>query len=241
MTDESNLQKDSWDSVSEQPSCLICSMTFPNKVKLDRHVKYSDMHAKMVEKLEKAEQGGEQEMIEEEKPKLVQVEGQHYKLLYSGTKKFWRTRDTIDLHIYIHMLCHVIEVIPFDVERHKELNRSYLEHFILLSTIEKDAQQRVEERKESLKAAKAKDKHNKEILPSEKIMMEEAKRQVLVTHILDRMQILAGPPKQLVYTPITIQDIPSLANDSGGVQKPALLAEPPTVRMFKLFLASVIH
>ena len=50
--------KDSWDSVSAQPSCVICSMTFLNQSKLDRHVKYSSMHATAVKKLEAAKNGG---------------------------------------------------------------------------------------------------------------------------------------------------------------------------------------
>ena len=50
--------QDSWDSVSAQPSCVICSMTFPSQSKLDRHIKYSSMHADAVKKLEAAKNGG---------------------------------------------------------------------------------------------------------------------------------------------------------------------------------------
>ena len=135
---------------------------------------------------------------------IEQKEGEHYKQLYSGTKFFWRTKDNIDINIYLHMLSDAIEVIPFDVERHKELNRSYLSNFILLSQIEKDAQSSVEERKMKLIELKKADKFNKDVLPPDEVMLEEAKRQVLVTHILDRLQIQAGPPKQLTYVPNSI-------------------------------------
>ena len=50
--------KDTWDSVTTQPTCVICSMTFPNQSKLDRHVKYSSMHANAVKKLEAAKNEG---------------------------------------------------------------------------------------------------------------------------------------------------------------------------------------
>ena len=59
MMEELSIQnKDSWDSVTAQPSCLICGMTFPSQTKLDRHVKYSSMHADAVKKLEAAKNGG---------------------------------------------------------------------------------------------------------------------------------------------------------------------------------------
>lgn len=223
--------KDSWDSVSEQPVCLICSMTFPSQTKLDRHVKYSSMHATALKKQEIANAEPTEEQPEAKR--VEQVEGHDYKLLYSGTKFFWRTKDNIDIHIYLHNLSNCVEVIPFDVERHKELNRSYLEHFILLSAIEQDAVEKVEERKEKLKQAKKKDKNNKEVLPSDDVLLEEAKRVVLVSHLLDRLQIQAGPPKQLVYVTNSFDHVAASSNAITGemhvVQKPALLEEPPSI------------
>lgn len=50
--------QDSWDSVSAQPSCVICRMTFPSQSKLDRHIKYSSMHADAVKQLEGAKNEG---------------------------------------------------------------------------------------------------------------------------------------------------------------------------------------
>ena len=65
--------------------------------------------------------------LQEVKKELAkQIEGEHYKLLYAGSKMFWRTKDNIDLHIYLHVVPDCIEVIPFDIDRHKELDRLYL-------------------------------------------------------------------------------------------------------------------
>lgn len=47
--------KDTWDSVVEQPSCLICQVNFASELKLDRHVKYSDLHLRTVQKLKEKE------------------------------------------------------------------------------------------------------------------------------------------------------------------------------------------
>lgn len=165
---------------------------------------------------------------------IKQKEGEHYKQLYSGTKFFWRTKDNIDIHIYLHAICDTVEVIPFDVERHKELNRSYLSHFILLSYIEKDAHNSVEDRKKKLIEEKKADKFNKTVLPPDEVMLEEAKRMVLVTHILDRLQIQTGPPKQLTYVPNSISHNPAASNmllacDTNVVEKPALLTDIPSI------------
>lgn len=168
-------------------------------------------------------------------PEIIkQKEGEHYKLLYSGAKFFWRTKDNIDIHVYLHLLCDTIEVIPFDVERHKELNRSYLSNFILLSHIEKDAQNSVEDRKQKLILQKKSDKFNKTVLPPDEVMLEEAKRVVLVSHILDRLQIQVGPPKQLTYVPNSISHNPAASNallvgETNAMEKPILLTDIPSI------------
>lgn len=89
---------DSWDSVTTQPFCTVCQMAFKSQAFLDRHVKYSDLHTKNVKKAQ-----GIVDPIPEEKVVEVpatspvkqaelpdhqflakQVEGVHFKLLYSG-------------------------------------------------------------------------------------------------------------------------------------------------------------
>ena len=122
---------------------------------MERHVKYSGMiynptnilnfdlftminprvrtsievHMKNVQKMKDRENKVSEpvESLEEVEKKLTQqIEGEHYRLLYSGSKMFWRTKDNIDLHIYLHVIPDCIEVVPFDIERHKELGRIYL-------------------------------------------------------------------------------------------------------------------
>lgn len=140
-------------------------------------------------------------LAEVEKKMEQQVEGEHYKQLYAGSKMFWRTKDNIDLHIYLHVIPDCIEVVPFDIERHKELDRLYLgksiysipssslsvtsklfmciffiEHYILLNVLESEALRKVEARKEELRELKKKDRLNSEVLPSDEIMLQEAKR-----------------------------------------------------------------
>ena len=65
----------------------------------------------------------------------AQEEGTHYRLLYSGAKLFWRTSTNIDLDIYIHVIAHCVEIIPFDSIKAKELNRIYLDYTKALESI----------------------------------------------------------------------------------------------------------
>jgi hypothetical protein len=116
---------DVWDSVTEQPYCKVCSMAFKSVAFLDRHVKYSVLHAKSVGAAS----------IPFEKP---YEEGTDYKLIYSGCKFFWRTREEVELFMYLHVDSQAIEVIAFDLLNSslRELPRIYLSHPIIVSLAE---------------------------------------------------------------------------------------------------------
>jgi hypothetical protein len=128
---------DSWDSVTQQPYCKICCMAFKSDNFLERHVKFSDLHATNVKKL-KGELNPAPIPVEPVKlaPLVKQIEGEHYKLLYTGSKFFWRTQDTIDIHIYLHILPNCLEVISYDTIKSKETNRIYLDYGRLMEIIQ---------------------------------------------------------------------------------------------------------
>mmetsp|Transcript_8365 Transcript_8365/g.13874 ORF Transcript_8365/g.13874 Transcript_8365/m.13874 type:complete len:473 (+) Transcript_8365:72-1490(+) len=142
-------QADSWDSVTQQPFCELCQMAFKSMAFLERHVKYSDLHIKNVKKKEAAETASSEAAVSSfvigedgifptsESGKLMskQVEGKHYKLLYHGSKLFWRTQDTLDLNIYHHLMPATVEVIGYDASKGKELNRLYLNYIQLDSLV----------------------------------------------------------------------------------------------------------
>ena len=128
---------DSWDSISLQPYCNVCQMAFKSKAFLDRHVKYSDLHQRNVKKAEGAENDGDSPFPITQSGKLAptQIEGKHYKLLYSGSKFFWRTQAQVDLNFYHHILPHTIEIISYDSVKCKEMNRLYLDYTRLLDIV----------------------------------------------------------------------------------------------------------
>lgn len=125
---ESKDVADSWDSVAQQPFCRICKMAFKSAAFLERHVKFSDLHAKSLQREKEAASGINKDIDPATLIKIAnQKEGEHYMLMYSGSKLFWRTQITVDLNMYYHVLPHAIEVIAFDSNKHREMNRLYFD------------------------------------------------------------------------------------------------------------------
>jgi len=182
---------DSWDSVSEQPYCPVCSMGFKTPSALQRHVNYSDLHLKQVEKLEKEGKaiapGASPLRKDKHTAKAVQEEGTHYRLLYSGAKLFWRTSTNIDFDIYLHVISNCVEVIGHDGNINKELNRLYIDYRKLLLNVEQTVLESIaNKRKEATK-----DKFAKvaSVESFEEVMIEEARQLACVSFILGRVQL----------------------------------------------------
>jgi hypothetical protein len=163
-------QTDSWDSVTQQPFCTVCQMAFKSVTFLDRHVKYSDLHSKNVQKAANAGgASGPSPLAGDSDPlfpttasgKLQpkQIEGKHYRLLYSGSKLFWRTQETVDLNIYHHIVPSTVEVVSYDTVKGKEMPRIYLEYGALcdLSGVTATAMATAGARAAAARAAAARD------------------------------------------------------------------------------------
>jgi len=207
--DVSFAKMDSWSSVVEQPSCPLCQVTFDNEYKLERHIKYSNLHATSLKK-EKENQlmTDLKEQLQSNSP-APHEEGVHYRQLYSGDKYFWRTKVNLEIRLYLHLSTQVIEVAGYDKTHNTPTNRVYLGHIILQEVIEDMAMKAVAQRKKEIKnrqeEARKRRKEFNEVIPSEEIMFNEAKRVVLVTHILDRLQtdLSNGKDKpKLLFVPI---------------------------------------
>ena len=127
----------------------------------------------------------------------------------------------------------------------------FLDHSILRQTIVKDARKKVEEKKEALRKAKMKDNRNKDVLPSDEVMMEDAKnvsfwremirsyksllisiyiliiQLVLATHVVDLLDQVPDSFGQMLLR--YKQRLPSLSKVIGSdcVDRSASLSGPP--------------
>lgn len=188
-TDE--LAADHWDSVRELPYCPLCAMAFKSVSVLERHIKYSDMHLKAVA-AQTAQQAAkstvEEKVPEAPKPLPRQVEGQDYKLLYYGSKFFWRSQDNIDLSFFHHMACSIVEVVPFDVYKNTELERLYFDLYVIHENIDGEVESKLVELREKFKQD---NKHDKFQSATFNEVHEKAQltRVALTTYILTRLQL----------------------------------------------------
>ncbi len=210
--------QDNWDSVVQQPRCAICEMVFQTQSKLDRHIKFSSLHAETLKKKE-AQKNAAENPIEPEPVKSV--EGVDYKMLYSGTKFYWRTKSDIEFHIYTHKVANCVEVIPYEVNKGREMTRIYLELYGLHSFVESSALQKTQDKiKASTKGGKysvAIDKNQ------ESVMIEEAKTVLLTSFIMERLQLVGTEVK---YVPLSSDG----KNIQISIDRPQSLVPVPVVR-----------
>lgn len=183
---------DCWDSVGEQPFCKLCGMAFKAPAFLERHIKYSDMHAKSLQKLSNTKDSTDGVQVEAAAAlKVKQVEGMHYKLVYSGSKLFWRTQENVDIDIYHHVIPGAIEVVIFNEQKGKEYPRIYLDYNLLLIQIDKIVKKDVVDKVEAMTKEHQHDRFAKgvaPVLPDMSEFVDEARRHAFTTFILSRLQ-----------------------------------------------------
>lgn len=187
VLEEPPQQVDTWDSVNGQPSCLICSMVFTNPQKLETHIKYSSLHVSNLKKLQEAS-----EIIVEVPQKPVEPSSlepsARCRVIYTGTKFFWKTQDNIDLHLYYHIDMKCIEVIAYEGKANTELPRLYLNEIALMKHLGEDViMDRVRELQKD-----ASNKRFKEALPPVQILFEEEKRIAISSHIISHLQMVSS-------------------------------------------------
>eukprot|EP01039_Chlorochromonas_danica_P008433 gene8434-9298_t len=119
--------------------------------------------------------------------KVVQEEGTHYRLLYSGSKFYWRSKESVDFDLYHHFLAHAVEVIPFHTGKQKELPRFYLDYEAILEAVSKSVDNDVDKTIESMK----KEDRFADI-PERDQLREDFLVKKFVTYILQRLRFENG-------------------------------------------------
>eukprot|EP01041_Mallomonas_annulata_P008708 gene8708-17993_t len=182
-------QVDSWESVVAQSTCSICNKIFPNDKQLDNHVKFSQLHAMKLKELNPAPKGSIQGPIVQDIPEDIGDAS----VLYTGSKFFWRTRDTLELHIYQHIgsTHKTMEIIPFDFSTHEEMERLYLDMkmIILLMGQELIDKKLNELEQERLVQSASGHGYEMSIIPPLAVRIEEATRAACTSYTLARIQV----------------------------------------------------
>ena len=107
------------------------------------------------------------------------------RVIYTGTKFFWKTQDNIDIHLYLHLDTKCIEIIAYEGKANTELPRLYLNEPAVVRYIGEDyIMERVREIQKD-----ASNKRFKESLPPTQILFEEEKRIAISSHILSHLQM----------------------------------------------------
>jgi hypothetical protein len=172
---------DSWDSVSQQPYCDICKMAFKSAAFLDRHIKFSSLHADNVRRATEVVSV----LMSPPKKELISLEeGLHYRLLYSGSKFFWRSQETVDFDLYHHFLAHTIEIIPFNASTERETSRIYCDYEAVLEAVQASVQEELNNRCEEMKRVRFAETPDRDKLHDEILL------QKIVTYCLQRLQFV---------------------------------------------------
>ena len=184
---------DHWDSVRDLPFCEDCQMAFKSMSALTRHVKYSNLHESTIAKKKAAADAanGAETAVETKKAVFLarQEEGKDFRLLYFGSKFFWRTQDNIDLSFYQHIMTHIIEVIPFDVHKNKEMKRIYLDKFAVDTMLDSDVKAACAKKKDDLHNEAAKSKFTVNVDFDEDAEYHAMQRVLCTSFILTRLNL----------------------------------------------------
>jgi hypothetical protein len=203
-------------------------MAFKSDSFLQRHVKYSDLHITNAARLKNGEAIASAPIAsattiegtstatakisnQSFKNDNNQVEGQHLKLLYIGSKFFWRTKDNIDLHFYHHLLPNTIEIICYDVINSKEISRIYLKYDVLLDNV--------------LKTHKL----------NEDLREDEAKRALVTTYILQRLQLQASS-SQMASDSIVVSNRMHFVKLTGDEQDISPILDLPSIALIPVII-----
>ena len=189
-------------------------MAFQSKSRLDTHIKYSVVHATNVRTfLEKANSrprgdafssdhtdnesgcdtssvGGNLD-VDIVRGSMVtgQQEGVHFKMLYSGHKLFFRTQETLELRIFLHLIPGTVEITAYDTLRNREVPRLYFQYEDLHRALLPAVRYRMKQKnREVLQALHSRKRYGGgRGAPAKPMTQEEMERQAFASALVSRI------------------------------------------------------
>ena len=200
-------------------------MVFPTPAKLETHMKYSvrnnapyllytnpavylqDFHAKNVKA---ASDESERKRRASEPNNLLAAApaGKRCRELYSGSKFFWRQKETIELNIFHHLEQNVVEVCCYNNRAGVEYPRIY---FSLPSIYKYVGEETITASIEARKLSEAEE----DLKFSEEALVVDERRLAVSSHLIARLELVSDtndPLKKIVtyrYTPSSVDKEPT--------------------------------
>lgn len=114
---------------------------------------------------------------------------------------YWRTSTNIDFDIYYHIIPHCVEVIPFDSDKGKELNRLYFNYEKLLQNVEQNVVENMQKKRKELLENLAKDRFSSttENATFDEVLLEESRQLAISSFLLNRLQLNVTPASNIVF------------------------------------------
>ena len=129
-------------------------------------------------------------MTENESDTVISAAHLH-KVLHTGSKSFWRTRETVDVRIIEHTDVNILEIIGFEVESYQEADRLYINAEKLYKKLETpELVEKVNQKREEF-ARQRKRVPNAEIT---RTLLQEAAVQYIIARLVTATT--KNPPKQ---------------------------------------------
>jgi len=118
--------------------------------------------------------------------------------LYEGSKNFWRTRTNVEVRIIEHPVCHILEIITFNIDTEQEGNRIYINSPLLYSKLsEQDIEAKVSSKIEEL--SRQRKKANKDEC------FQQIQREMISAYVISRLTLPSTTPGSFIVslTPMT--------------------------------------
>lgn len=143
----------------------------------------------------------------------TQVAGPRCRTLYSGSKLFWRTQNTYDIDIYLHLSAKCVEVISYDAKNNIELPRLYFSESLLIDILgDKKIKDKAVEKKRQIAASKI----SKGVAITEELFQEDEKRLAISTYLLQHLTT-TPPPATVTATATSAQADGSVTSKSPSI------------------------
>lgn len=152
-------------------------------------------------------------------PKAAELPGKRCREMYSGSKFFWRHKETIEINIFHHLAHNCVEICSYNNRSGTEFDRLYLSLEGIYANIgEESIAASIAERKASEKA--------EDLVLSDLAVEDEERRLAVSSYLISRLDYATSTPTDPSKKTITFLYSKSLSNPRTNLVTPLLESKP---------------